>query len=366
MSASVYESLGVRPVISCRAWSTVIGNSLMPPEVLAAMAEASKWSVDMVALLAAAGKRVAELIGVEAAYISCGAAGGLLLATAACVTGKDPAKVLRIPDTRGMKNEVVMHRMQRMDFDHAIRTAGVTIVEIGNYHAVLPCELETAINANTAAVVYVVNLHPDQCLPPEQVIEIAHKAGVPVIVDCQALPPVSNLTKYTRMGADLVCFSGSKALRGPGGSGLVLGRKDLIEACALNGPPNHNTIGRANKVGKEEIIGLVKAVELYLKRDHEAESREWERKARFVVDSVSKVPHVTCRLAPGIMATAWIKLDEKALGMTTAEAVAKLEAGSPALWAKWSAADGIAINAATWPDGAETLVVRRLTEVLGR
>ena len=364
MGVSVYEALGVREVISCRGPSTVIGNSLVRPEVLEVMAEASKASVDMSELLAAAGRRVATLTGAEAAYVTSGAAAALLLSTAACVTGKDPAKIARIPDTRGMKNEVVMHTLQRMDFDHAIRTAGVTIVEIGNFHAVSAWELESAINPNTAAAVYVVGLYPDACLPPETVMEVAHRAAVPVIVDCQALPPASNLTKFTKMGADLVCFSGSKALRGPGGSGIILGRKDLIEACALNSTPFHNTIGRPLKIGKEEVVGLVKALELYVARDHEADRREWERSAQYVVDQMAKLPHVKSWLAPGATPTAWVKVDEQALGLTTAEAAAKLEAGSPSIWVKWSA-DGIAISPITWPEDAETTVVRRLTEVLG-
>lgn len=364
MSVKAYERLGVRTVISCRGPSTVIGNSLMPPEVLAAMAEASTASVEMSELLAAAGRRVAELTGAEAAYITSGAAAGLLLSTAACITGKDPAKIERLPDSRGMKNEVVMHRLQRMDFDHAIRTAGVTIVEIGNVHAVLPWELEHAINPSTAAVAYVVGMHADACLPLDQVIEIAHRLSVPVIVDCQALPPVSNLSKFTAMGADLVCFSGSKAIRGPGCTGIVLGRKDLIEACALNSNPNHNTIGRALKVGKEEIVGLVTALELYLQRDHDADHREWERRAQYVVDETSRLPHVTSRLAPGTIPAAWVKLDEQALGQTTAAVVAKLEAGSPSIRVKWSA-EGIMINAFTMPAGAEAIVVRRLAEILG-
>ncbi|NJN83061.1 MAG: aminotransferase class V-fold PLP-dependent enzyme [Caldilineaceae bacterium] len=274
---SIYDELGIRPVINAQATLTRLGGSIMPPAVVAAMQDASKHFVDLDLLQRRIGERLAALTGNEAAYVSCGAAAGLALATAACVAGSDPAAINRLPDVTGLKNEVIIHRSHRNGYDHAVRQVGVKIVEIGFALNTAAWELEEAITPQTAAIFWFQGAMTGRGdLPLETVIEIANRHNVPVVVDAAAqLPPVENLWNFTKMGAALAVFSGGKDLRGPQSSGLMLGRADLIEAVRLNGSPNHS-IGRPMKVGKEEMVGLLKAVELYIEMDHEARASQHE------------------------------------------------------------------------------------------
>jgi len=274
----VYARLGVAPIINCATTYTRLGGSLPPPAVVDAMARSARCFVDVFALQAAAGRHLAQITGNDAAYISNGAAAGLALAAAACITGDDVAKMARLPtDLSGLKNEIVVHRVQRNWYDFAVRQTGATLVEIGHSMETAPWELDAAITDRTAAVFYFAGEHLNHnTLPLAYVVERAHARGVPVVVDAAAqIPPVSNLTAFTRgQGADLVIFSGGKGLNGPQNSGLVLGRADLIHAMTLNGPPNQR-IGRPMKVAKDAIVGLVTAVELALARDEAADVAAW-------------------------------------------------------------------------------------------
>ncbi len=280
----IYQCLGVRPIINCATTYTRLGGSIMAPQVAQAMADAAGCFVNIFELQEAVGRRLAELTRNEAAYVSNGAAAGLALATAACITGENVALMARLP-TRldGLKNEVVVHRSQRNWYDIAIRQVGVKLVEIGHTMETQPWELDDAINERTAAVIYFAGSHLNRnTLPLPYVIERAHARGVPVIVDAAAqLPPVSNLWHFTReLGADAAIFSGGKGLAGPQNSGLVGGREAIIRAIRLNGPP-YQRFGRAMKVAKETMIGLLAAVELYVTTDHAARAAAWSE----VVDS---------------------------------------------------------------------------------
>jgi L-seryl-tRNA(Ser) seleniumtransferase len=275
----IYRKLGVQPVINCATTYTRLGGSIMAPHVAQAMADSAGAFVNIFDLQEAVGKRLAELTGNEAAYVSNGAAAALAIATAAAITGEDVALMARLP-TRldGMKNQVVVHRTQRNWYDIAVRMTGVELVEIGHIYETYPWEIDDAINERTAAVVYFAGAHLNRnTLPLEFVIERAHARGVPVIVDAAAqVPPVSNLWHFTRsLGADVAIFSGGKMLRGPQNSGLAVGTEAMIRAMRLNGPPVQR-IGRAMKVSKEAMIGLLTAVETYLETDHEAEALQWE------------------------------------------------------------------------------------------
>lgn len=274
----IYEQLGVRPVINCATTYTRLGGSIMAPHVAQAMADASAAFVNLFDLQVAIGDRLAQLTRNEAAYVSNGAAAGLALATAACVTGEDVSLMARLPNQmEGLKNEVVVHRAQRNWYDIAVRQVGVKLVEIGHTMETAPWELDAAINERTAAVVYFAGSHLNKnTLPLEYVVERAHARGVPVIVDAAAqIPPVENLWRFTtELGADIAIFSGGKNLAGPQSSGLVVGKASIIRAMRLNGPP-HQRIGRAMKVAKESMVGLLAAVEHYLSLDHEAERRRW-------------------------------------------------------------------------------------------
>jgi D-glucosaminate-6-phosphate ammonia-lyase len=275
----VYQKLGVQPIINCATTYTRLGGSIMAPHVAQAMADSAGAFVNVFDLQEAVGKRLAELTGNEAAYVSNGAAAALALATAAAITGDDLALMARLPNNLdGMKNQVVVHRTQRNWYDIAVRMTGVELVEIGHIMETYPWELDDAINERTAAVLYFAGSHLNRnTLPLEFVIERAHARGVPVIVDAAAqIPPVSNLWRFTRNhGADVAIFSGGKMLRGPQNSGLAVGTTKMIEAMRLNGPPVQR-IGRAMKVSKEAMIGLLTAVETYLETDHAAEALEWE------------------------------------------------------------------------------------------
>jgi len=298
-TVDIYDRLGGRRVLNAQGSISKIGGSLMAPEVLAAMGEAAQSFVEISEFLDKAGRHLAVLIGVEAAFICSGAAAGLVLSTAACVTGKDPAKIFRLPDTQGMKNEVIIHRQQRNHYDSCIRQAGVKLVEIGLARETHPWELENAISERTAAVVYFVAYARRNTLTVPQVVSIAHRARVPVIVDAaDELPPATNLRRFTDEGADLAIFSGGKAIGGPQASGLILGSRDLIEACALNAFPNY-AIGRPMKIGKEEIAGLVVAVERYLSKDLGAEFAIRDRQASRILGTLKDLPGVSVERIAG-------------------------------------------------------------------
>lgn len=273
----IYRELGVRRVINAAATLTALGGSTMPREVLAAMNAAAQSHVDMRELHVKAGQVIAGLTRNEAAYVTGGCAAGISLAVLACAAGADPQRIARFPFGLDAPMHVVMHRVHRIPYDRAVELVGVRIREIGNVIQTFDWELDAAIDSGTCAVLWVAGNHlPPSAIPLDRVVEIAHSRGVPVIVDAAAqLPPVSNLWSFTQgSGADLVLFSGGKGLRGPQASGLMLGRPDLIEAARANGSPNQH-LARAMKVGKEEIAGLLAAVQRYVARNHEDDEAHW-------------------------------------------------------------------------------------------
>ena len=268
-----YQALGVRPVINAFATVTKYGGSLMPPEVIAAMNEAAGAFVDLQQLQRAVGERIAELTRNEAAYVTSGAAAGIVLAAAAAVLYKNPDALQRFPNLGAFNNEAIIFRSQRNPYDYSIKQTGLTYIEIEG----APAALRAAITARTACVFW---FPRGDCKADEitlaQVIAIANERDIPVIVDAAAqLPPVENLWRFSEMGAALALFSGGKDLRGPQSSGLMLGRSDLIESIRPISNPNHG-LGRPFKVGKEEMMGALAAVERYLKLDHAARERYCE------------------------------------------------------------------------------------------
>jgi D-glucosaminate-6-phosphate ammonia-lyase len=288
----IYERLGVRRVIHGSGTTTRYGGSMLRPEVLDAMREASQMLVNLDELNAAAGAEIARMLGAEAAFVTAGASSGLILQAAACIAGDDPAKITRLPDTRGMRNEIVIQRAHRFAYDQAYRVPGGVLVEIGLARRTQPFELEDAITDRTAAVAYLVSpfTSPPGILSLEQVIAIAHKRSVPVVVDAASmLPPRENLKKFIRLGADLVSFSGGKGIRGPQSTGMLLGRRDLIRAASLNASPNQ-AIGRAAKTSKEEIAGLVRALELFLAEDEAAEMKRYIGVCTTIVEELGQIP----------------------------------------------------------------------------
>ena len=270
--SGVYERLGLKRVINASATLTRLGGSIMPAEVRQAMVDAAASFIDVVDMQRAVSARIAELTHNEAAYVTSGAAAGLALVTAALITGTDEAKAERLPLPDGPLHDVLIHKSQRFVYDHAIRMVGVNLIEFGMGGGAQAWELEAAYTDNTIAVVFLAGITSEQrALPIEDVIASAHRHNVPVIVDAAAqIPPVENLWRFTRdLGADIVIFSGGKGLRGPQPTGLVLGKKSIVDGIYVNASPVQN-IGRPMKVGKEEMAGILAAVEWYLRQDHDA------------------------------------------------------------------------------------------------
>ena len=291
--SGIYERLGLRPIINARGTHTRLGGTLMRPEVREAMQSAAGAYVVLDELQDRASEVIARATGAEAGLVIGGAEAGLLIGTAAILAGTDPAKIASLPDTTGMKNEAIMHRAHRNGYDHGVRAAGAKIVDIGYGNSTLAYQLRAAINEQTALIVYLMSPWANQgALPLAQTCEIAHEYGIPVLVDAAAmLPPTSSLKRFISEGADLVTFSGGKGLMGPQSSGILAGRADLIKAARVNASPYHS-VGRAAKAAKEDIVGLIVALENYLERDHEADFAGWKDQAEYMLDQLKDFPGV--------------------------------------------------------------------------
>lgn len=379
--SAIFDRLGVAPIIHAMGTTTRYGGTMMPPEVVQSMVEASQCLVDMDELNRKAGEVVARATGAEAGMVCAGSTAGLLLQAAACMAGTDPAKILRLPETTGMKNEIIIHKSHRFHYDQAYRAAGAKLVEVGTPKVTESWMLEESINEKTAAIAYIIGpwfanegtmmygRYP--ALPLPAVVEIAHRQGVPVIVDAAStLPPAGNLQKFTRQGADMVIYSGGKGLRGPQSTGVLCGRQHLIDAALANASPNF-AIGRAAKVCKEEIIGLLTALERYLTRDHEADMRAWRAQAQLIVDALVEVPGIRAAVEqhevnrPVPEAVVFFERDWK--GPSGAEVVAALRKGDPPIYiGQGGYADELWVNPHNFVGGDATLVAERLRAALLR
>ncbi len=366
----VYARLGVRPIVNARGMNTMASGSLMPKPVLDAMNEAAGAFVDMGDLNARAGAHIARLVGVEDAHVTSGSAGGLLLAAAACIAGSDPERILRLPDTTGMRNEIVIQRCDRIQYDQALRMAGAVLVEVGAAEACTPEAIEAALGPRTAALIYIVSPGlAERGVGPERMATIAHARGLPLIVDAAStLPPVGHITRWTKTGADLVILSGGKGIRGPQNTGLLVGRADLIRAAAANGSPN-SAVGRPCKVSKEAIIGLVTAIELFVQDDHEGEWARHLDEARRILASAQGIPGVRARLeedrdvwtAPTLL----LAIDPAVTGLTPDAVMRALRAGDPPIMVRVHRGELLVDPHCLRGDEA-TVVARRLQEELLR
>jgi len=323
----VYTRLGVRPFINTTATLTINGGSRTLPEVIAAIEQAAQFHVNLDELMERVSARLAELLQVPWGLVTAGAAAALTHAAAACIAGADPEKMQQLPDLRGLKNQVVMPRESRNVYDHATRTLGVEIVEVNS-----AAELESALGPRTA-MVQILGEHFGQAkFGLAEVAPIAKKAGVPILVDAAAdylIVP----NPYLALGADLVAYSGGKILRGPQGAGLLLGRKDLVRAAWANSAPHH-AFGRAMKVSKEEIAGMVVAVETFIqKRNLQAEFKEWESWFAHISSRISAVPGVKAQVRGpqrgGPFPTLAVSWDPARVGLTAGEVGRQLSDGEP-------------------------------------
>lgn len=355
--------LGVEPHLPTHDHITRFGGSRMPEEVLQAMAEANDYFVDMDELTIAAGKRVAEVVHAEAALITSGAFGGLVLGSAACLTGTDTDKMKALPHPSWSKKECLIQTPHRFFYDRAYRAAGMTIVEVETRE-----QFVNAINENTAmtaclAMAEHAHAGDPTVMMPEEHVEIGRKTGVPVMIDAASeLPPTENLTRYTEMGGDLVIISGGKGLRGPQSTGILAGRADLIEAARLQAAPNAH-LGRGMKVGKEEIIGLIAALNRYGNLDHDAVQQEWLARAEYVAGQLQDIPGLQATTginARGIPHVA-LEWDEKVIPMSREEMRARLKEGKPRL-ALSGLNDGNKVVTRCMRDGEDVLAAKQLRQ----
>jgi len=359
-----YKELGVRPFINAAGTYTTLTASLMPREVVEAFDYASRQYVRLNELHDAVGQRIASLIGCEAAMVTAGAASALTLGTAACITGTNPDFIHRIPDTTGMKNEVIIQKTHRYGYDHAVRNCGIRFVEVETAE-----ELERAINERTAMMLFFNAADPAGKIKVAEFAQLGKKHNIPTFNDAAAdVPPVENLSKYLKLGFDLVTFSGGKGLRGPQSAGLLLGRKDLIAAARLNASPYSDSIGRGMKVNKEELLAMMVAVEIYLKKDHAAEWKEWEKRVRIIADSIASIPAVkTETVVPEIanaVPTLKVSWDESVLKLDAQEVLKRLRDGEPSIEMMPGGKHGLTITVWMMQPGEAQIVARRLREVL--
>jgi uncharacterized pyridoxal phosphate-dependent enzyme len=377
-TANVSARLGLGSVINASGTVTVLGGSIMPAEVVLAMNEAAKSYVDVPLLLERAGSYLAERIGVPGAFISSGAAGGIAVATAAVLSGGERERAWDLPKTSGRPNEIVVLKTGHPNYMHqAAEIVGGRLVEVGEPGAVTLDDFAAAIGPQTAAILYV---YPyveatlanagARAATLSALADVAHARGIPVIVDAAAeLPPREKLRRFHREGGDLVVFSGGKGICGPQSTGLVVGRADLVAACLLNSNPN-SSVGRGMKVGKEEVAGLVRAVEIFLERDETAVLAEWRRRAQLVAKRLAGIGGIEVqvlendgRSRPPEGAACFVTITDPRHGTGT-DIAAKLAQGTPSVRVR-TLPDGFYVCPMTLQPGEEVLVAEQLAQVLG-
>ncbi len=364
---SIYQSLGLQHVINATGTVTNLGGSVMPPEVIAAWSEASRHFVNLAQLQDRVGERIAKAIGVEAALVTTGAAGALQLGTAAIVTRGDRKKIVRLPDTAGMRNEVIVQRTHRSCYDMQLTNVGVRLIDVES-----AADVKRAVNERTALLFFMNKDDAAGRLRRAEWVALAREHKLPTLLDAAAdVPPAERLSEYNRMGFDLVAFSGGKAMRGPNDTGLLLGRKELIDAAKLNTNPNCPSIGRALKVSKEDMIAAMVAVERFVRLDHKAEIREWERRIGVIEKAVADIASVQCeRIVPPIanhvphLILTW---DEKRVRITRARFSQALTETDPPIQigrVPGTGERGICISVFTLQAGEERVVAERVAAIL--
>jgi uncharacterized pyridoxal phosphate-dependent enzyme len=370
-----YEKLGVMPFINAAGTYTLLTASTMPPQVQAAVALAAQKPVHLNELLVASGEYLAKRLRCQSALVTAGAAAALTLGTAACVTLGNEGAILNIPtDMTGLKNEVLVQKTHRYDYDHAVRNTGARFVEVETLD-----DYERAFNERTV-MAHFFNAGEGK-ISREDWVRVAHQHGVPCFNDAAAdVPPISNLWNYTQMGFDLVTFSGGKGLRGPQCTGLLLGRKDLIDAARQNNSPNSNTIGRGMKVAKEEIVGLVAAIDWFIDQDEAKMQAEFQQRAERIAAQLKTLPSIQTKIfVPEVanhVAHLLITYDPSRIKITGKEVFQKMREGTPRV--ELNPGTGGPPASAGLPGGENTIIVgvwmmqpgedvmvaRRLREVL--
>lgn len=398
--SDVYAALGIEPIINAYAPMTRFGGGIMSAEVADAMRAATQHSIDIPELQARGSRIIAGATGAEAGCVTSGAAAAVLVGTAACIAGREPTKINVLPDTRGMRNEIIVMRSQRNSYDHAVRAAGAVLVEVGlsdrfagtGVRDAEAWELNEAITDKTAGVFYVAKPYAQPALT--DVVKVAHDAGIPVLVDAAAeLPPLANLRRFIAEGADLVAFSGGKAINGPQGSGFLCGRRQLVGAALLQqldldyapgewdlpqefadgrnsvGTPRHG-IARSCKVGKEQIVGALTALKLFAAESDEMRRGRLRATCEALLAALAHVPNLAAEIIPDPDGTAMpvvkLSLDQSGAGVSGAELVRRLRAGSPRIEVNpWRPEKGLLIlSPACLRPGDAVLIGRGLSRSL--
>jgi len=372
---NIYKELGAKPVINATGSVTMLGGSTPAPEVREAMERADSAYVPLMELEERAGQAIANMLGVPAAYITSGAGSALTLATAACMAGDDDAKIEQLPDTTGMKNEILIQARQRYWYDRCLELAGAKLVSFGTPESTSREDLEKAISPNTAAVhYYAVAQEPDpHALSLEDTIEIAHEKGVPVLVDAAGqIYPLDLFGSYVRMGADFQCTA-AKYMGAPQSTGLAIGSVDMIHKLALQSFVSYEGrrirgIGRPQKVDRQEMVGAVAAVRRWMTMNHEDRLAETELKCRNMLKPLQTIPGVTAELIDNIIGHqaygVTLELDSVVAGLAAEDVVNRLKAGDPPIWTRIREGDtGIILHAFGLNEGEDEVVGQRIAEL---
>jgi len=373
VSSRVLQELGLRRVVNARGPMTISGAAAMPREVIEAMADVAGSFVLIDELRERVNATVARVTGAESALVTSGAAAGIVAAVAACMTGRDRAHVNRLPDTTGLPHDVLVQTGHLVTYVHQVRMTGARVVPVGAVYPVLAVDLEAAIGPQTAAIFHVISQHCPQkgTLPLDEVIRIGKARGVPVIVDAAA---EIDLRRHVAAGADVVIYSGGKAIRGPSATGFICGRRELIEAAALH----FEGICRPMKVGKEAMAALLAALRLYEQRDHQQVAKEWLRKCERVLELLADVRPLdvrirrdwTYQLDPDDRALprVEVRFDERDGARRAKEIARQLRAGDPAILLRdyWADSGVFHIDVTCLDDAEVDLVADRLREAVSR
>jgi uncharacterized pyridoxal phosphate-dependent enzyme len=366
-SGNPYEELGVTTVINAEGTMTTLGGSLIRPEVEVIMAQASRHFVSMPGLEEAAGKRIAQMLKLPEGYgtlVTSGAAAAIQSGLAGILTGDNESLIKQLPDLTGMKSEVIIQKSHRNPFDHQLRGTGAKLIEIETRD-----QFRAAVNDRTAMMHFTNFANDAGQIKVDEWVKLAKEYKLPCFNDAAAdTPPISHLWDYTNMGYDLVAFSGGKAIRGPQCAGLLIGRQDLIHYALLNNSPYEDTLGRGQKVGKEEIIGMIKALELHLKEDYDALDKEWQNRLELVSREVTKVPGVTTKFfTPAIanhvphMQITW----DSRISLTPHEVSQLLRNSKPSIvMSAGEEKPGLAMNSFMLQPGEDQIVAEHLSRIL--
>ena len=361
-----FEEIGVKPFINAAAAYSAYGGRNMWPAVVEAMEYARQRNVVMEELHDAVGKRLASVIGCDAAMVTGGATSAMTLGTAACITGTDQELIRRVPDLRGMKNEVIVQKSHRYSYDHGVRNAGIHFVEVETVE-----ELEAAITEKTAMLFFFFLNDAKGAIELEEFAALGKRHGIPTLIDgSNSVPPLGRLSEYLDAGFDLAAFSGGKGLRGPYSAGMLLGRSDLIEAARLNNSPHADTVGRGMKVSKEEVLGMLAAVEFSLTFDYSVENVRETRLTNLIADKLSVFPGITTKVSyprtEGGRPHLQIFWDKSKTPLTVEQAQKALADGDPSIRTPYlGLADGeLEVGCAMLKDDEVDVLVRRIGEVL--